>query len=288
MPPSGSPLFDQQSNEVSSSGTSLRVSSLRQLSNNFAQFNSVQIPLRSRKPLTTKDAVAINEWRFSKLKEYKDRNIEVENEAFDRYMQNVSLLEEVFSMTYVLEKELTEDADPTISNPNSLEGKSGTLGIKLRLKSDPVRSDNFRKRVKEIVDQGLRKLQKVEPSDIDNDSNVHSEQKIMPSKSKASRYDRFSALTDLIDKLNKARNAEDLKSCLEIKSQLFNGHKKTIEETKAEVAEVSHEQTDSNELEDRQQLSYSLPKLYNISEIDQETLYSIDAHFASPEQIEGL
>jgi hypothetical protein len=34
--------------------STLRVASLRQLSNNFAQFNNVQIPLRSRKPLTRK------------------------------------------------------------------------------------------------------------------------------------------------------------------------------------------------------------------------------------------
>lgn len=38
------------------------------------------------------NAAAINVWRFSKLKEYKEENIEVENEAFDRYMQNVDLL----------------------------------------------------------------------------------------------------------------------------------------------------------------------------------------------------
>ncbi|XP_044476699.1 uncharacterized protein LOC123204182 isoform X1 [Mangifera indica] len=75
---------------------SLRVASLRQLSNNFAQFNNVQMPLCSRKPLTRKDATVMNEWRFCKLKEYRDRNIEVENEASDRCMQNISLLEEVF------------------------------------------------------------------------------------------------------------------------------------------------------------------------------------------------
>ncbi|KAL6960130.1 hypothetical protein U1Q18_048266, partial [Sarracenia purpurea var. burkii] len=41
------------------------------------------------------DTAVINEWRFLKLKEYKEANIEAENEAFDRYMQNVSFLEEV-------------------------------------------------------------------------------------------------------------------------------------------------------------------------------------------------
>ncbi|XP_044476700.1 uncharacterized protein LOC123204182 isoform X2 [Mangifera indica] len=85
-----------QCSNVACSRNSLRVASLRQLSNNFAQFNNVQMPLCSRKPLTRKDATVMNEWRFCKLKEYRDRNIEVENEASDRCMQNISLLEEVF------------------------------------------------------------------------------------------------------------------------------------------------------------------------------------------------
>ncbi|KAK6935055.1 hypothetical protein RJ641_035210 [Dillenia turbinata] len=89
---------------VARSRTSIRASSLRQLSNNFAQFNSVQVPFRSKKPLTRKDAAAINEWRFSKLKEFRERNIEAENEAFDRYMRNISLLEEVFSVKSIPEE----------------------------------------------------------------------------------------------------------------------------------------------------------------------------------------
>ncbi|KAK6919438.1 hypothetical protein RJ641_015342 [Dillenia turbinata] len=94
--------------------TSIRASSLRQLSNNFAQFNSVQVPFRSKKPLTKKDAATINEWRFSKLKEFRERNVEAENEAFDRYMRNISLLEAVFSVKSIPE-------EPPISKSTKLD-----------------------------------------------------------------------------------------------------------------------------------------------------------------------
>ncbi|XP_028080979.1 uncharacterized protein LOC114282498 [Camellia sinensis] len=143
IPSSSSSLFDQQSTDASSSGNSRRFTSLRQLSNNFAQFNNLQGPLRSRKTVTRKDAAVINEWRFLKLKEHKEGKIEVENEAFDRYMQNVSLLDEV----------LTVDSTP--------EGSTNNW---------PPRSENVTKRVQDIVNQGLRKLQKIELGNGDNDS----------------------------------------------------------------------------------------------------------------------
>ncbi|XLS44420.1 hypothetical protein HN51_001285, partial [Arachis hypogaea] len=61
-----------------------------------------------------KVAAAINEWRFSKLKEYKDRSIEAENEALDQYMQNVGLLEEVLSVKSL------DDSEPSAAEPNPL------------------------------------------------------------------------------------------------------------------------------------------------------------------------
>ncbi|CAN0842749.1 hypothetical protein LINGRAHAP2_LOCUS3670 [Linum grandiflorum] len=63
----------------------------------FPQLNNAQTP-RSRKPPMTKEAVAINQWRFSKLRERTERTLEQQNEAYERYMQNIRLLEEAFSM----------------------------------------------------------------------------------------------------------------------------------------------------------------------------------------------
>ncbi|XP_038992201.1 uncharacterized protein LOC120115619 [Hibiscus syriacus] len=150
-PTSSTPLSEQKSTQLSSQVTPLRAPSFRQLSNAFAQFDNLQV--RMKKHLTRKDAIALNEWRFSKLKEFKDGNIEIENDAFDRYMQNISLLEEVFSI-----KSMDEGSDEdggSRPSPTSKEYETSVMGsgLKLTLKSDPVRTDNARKRIKQIVDQ---------------------------------------------------------------------------------------------------------------------------------------
>ncbi|KAI9079053.1 hypothetical protein K1719_039005 [Acacia pycnantha] len=100
-----------------------RAASLRQLSNSFAQFNNLHVLLRSRKPLTRKDAAVINEWRLSKLRKYKERNIEVENEGFDHYMQKVELLKEVLLV------ESMEDNTPSVPDSNhiSMENDKGSF-----------------------------------------------------------------------------------------------------------------------------------------------------------------
>ncbi|KAH0974189.1 hypothetical protein GBA52_016088 [Prunus armeniaca] len=288
-PTSSSPLFDHQSIEASPSGNSHRVASLRQLSNNFAQFNNVHLPLRSRKPLTKKDAVAINEWRFSKLKEYKDRNIEVENEAFDRYMQNVTLLEEVFSVKSIMEESIGDEAElKSISTDNSTtdtteeDTEAMVSGLKLKLRSNPMRTNNFRKRIQQVVDEGLKKLKKRELDDGEKEPIVGTGLDQGPKEGEKWRAERASALGDLIDKLNKARNEEDLKLCLEMKSQLFKEHKLTS------TSESEEKQATKNDLEPQKESNYSFPKVVSATEIDQETLNIVYTHFASLEHIQGL
>ncbi|KAL5748338.1 hypothetical protein ACOSP7_025367 [Xanthoceras sorbifolium] len=286
-PTTSTPVLEQKSTDVSPVGNSLRLASLRQLSNNFAQFSNVQMPLRSRKPLTRKDAAAINEWRFSKLKEYKDRNIEVENEAFDRYMQNISLLEEVFSVQSVLEG--SNEDETSVSNPNntSLKEDSETMISGLELRSNPTRSENFRKRIQQIVDQGLEKLKKCELNDEGNDLNDQNEHERSPKKAKLWWSERSSALSDIIEKLNKARNEEDPKSYLKLKSQLYNLHPRSSQSETEDVM-VSKEKTEKNDSTSSKKSSYNLPKLFTTTDIDRETLYSVDTHFSSLEKIEDL
>ncbi|XP_062146623.1 uncharacterized protein LOC133854432 [Alnus glutinosa] len=286
-PSSSTPMFDQQATEASPSGSTLRVASLRQLSNNFAQFNNVQIPLRSRKPLTRKDAAAINDWRFSKFKEYKDRNIEVENEAFDRYMQNIGLLEEVFSVKSILEDSIENESSVSNPNPTSMENNPEMMvsGLKLQLRSNSIRTDNFRRRIQQIVDQGLKKLQEPELDDGVNDLSDQDEPKEGPKKAKSWKTQRALAISDLIDKLNKARNEEDLRSCLDMKFQLFN--RDTSNQTEIEDADPK-DQIPQIHSEPSKELQYSSKKLISNTEIDQETLNRIDDHFSSLEQIEDL
>ncbi|KAG6577645.1 hypothetical protein SDJN03_25219, partial [Cucurbita argyrosperma subsp. sororia] len=288
-PTSSSPLFDKQSSDPSSSGTSHRVASLRQLSSNFSQFNNVQIPLRSRKPLTRKDAAAINEWRFSKLREFRERHVEAENEAFDRYMKNVNLLEEVFSMKSMVDGSLKDGPSNFCT-----EGTEEVIpGLKLSLGSG---SDDSRKRIREIVEDGLMKLQKVEATDnVDEVTDQVESGKVADQTNrndgcttvKGWHAKRARALGDLIDKLNKARNEEDLKSCLAMKHQLFNQHI-TSSQTESEETDMPKEQVIKKDLDSRKELGYSLPKLINKTIIDQETLNRIDAHFSSLKQIDNL
>ncbi|XP_012075272.1 uncharacterized protein LOC105636554 isoform X2 [Jatropha curcas] len=263
--------------------SSLRVASLRQLSNNFSQFNNLHAS-RSRKPLTRKEAASINEWRFSKLKEYRDRNIEVENVAFDRYMQNITLLEEVFSVN---SKVSTEDGSQSSNLDNtSAEDHTdkATAGKKLKLMLNPTRNENFRKRVQQIIDGGLKRFQKREFNDNDNDQNSENELNKQQEETKKSWAERTSAVSDLTDKLNKARNEEDLASCLEMKTQLYN-HKS---QTETMVMEVSHEGAAKNDFSPIKELDYLSQKLFRTVEIDQEDLNRIGENFSSLQKLANL
>ncbi|XP_027336315.1 uncharacterized protein LOC113850132 isoform X2 [Abrus precatorius] len=278
-PSSGAAPLDQQSLEQPQS-TAGRVASLRQLSNSFAQFNSLHLSLRSKKPLTRKDAEAINEWRFSKLKEYKERNIEVENEAFDRYMLNVDLLEEVLSV-----KSLDDNVSSALeSNPTPESSEVMIPGLKLQLRSNTMRSDGLRMRIQQIVDEGLKKLQK---RAVDGDINESIDDEAKKASKRGKRVERLSAISDLMDKINKARTEEDLKSCLEMKVQLFNS-----EEGSALIDlkdnEILKNQTAETDEVQAKELDYSLPKLIGTTEIDQETLNTVDKHFSSLEHVEKL
>ncbi|KAH1064412.1 hypothetical protein J1N35_029399 [Gossypium stocksii] len=284
-PSSSTPSSDQKSTQASSQATPLRVPSFRQLSNAFAQFDNLQV--RTKKHLTRKDAVALNEWRFSKLKEFKDRNIEIENDAFDRYMQNISLLEEVFS-TKPMQDGSDEDEE---SKPSSTSQEDETLamtsGLKLALRSNPVRSDNTRKRILQIVDQGIKKLQKSEPNNGATDPDDQNKLDNRLKKAKPLWVERSSMLSDITDKLNKARNEEDIKSCLEMKAQLYN--QSTVSTpTEIKDPDTLNEQDIKNDTTPGKVPNYPMPKLFASMEIDQETLNKVDAHFSSLEQIEDL
>ncbi|KAI9087050.1 hypothetical protein K1719_031011 [Acacia pycnantha] len=272
--------LDQPSSEPSQSVNVSRAASLRQLSNSFAQFNNLHVSLRSRKPLTRKDAAVINEWRLSKLREYKERNIEVENEAFDHYMQKVELLKEVLLV------ESMEDNTPSVSDSNqiSMENDNETMiqKPKLQLRSTSIRSDRMRTRIQQIVDEGLKKAQKWALDDHINESTDEEE----PSQdSKRVRTERLSVISDLVDKINKARNEEDLKSCLEMKSQIFNSDKGSCTMELEDNNETPKNQTDTAPVKE---IDYSLPKVVGTAEIDQETLSIIDKHFSSLEHVEKL
>ncbi|KAF1872799.1 hypothetical protein Lal_00015891 [Lupinus albus] len=300
IPSSSGASIDQQSSEPSqttdlklerfnykttfkASFSAGRVASLRQLSNSFAQFNNLNISVRSKRPLTRKDAAGINEWRFSKLKEYKERNLELENDAFDRYMQNVDLLEEVLSVKSVDD----DESSASESNPTSGENDETTIpGLKLLRRSNLTRTDAVRMRIQQVVDEELKKLPKFA---VGSGINEPIDEEADKDSKRGKMTERLSAVSDLIDKINKARTEEDLKSCLEMKFQLFNNSDK---DSDIEMIELNNEtdenQTVESDAAPAKELDYSLPKLIGITEVDQETLNTIDKHFTSLEHVQEL
>jgi hypothetical protein len=89
-----------------------------------------------------------------------------------------------------------------------------------------------------------------------------------------------------MDKLNKARNEEDLKSCSETKAQLYSQHARSGTEIKD--FEVLREQTAKKDVAPQKEMDFFSQKLFRAVEIDHEALTSIDAHFSSLEKIEDL
>lgn len=125
-------------------------------------------------------------------------------------MSNVNLLEEAFSFTSVPDEEIHGAAASEQNKEESIVSE-----LKLRLRSNSARTESFKKRIAETVKAGLVKLKR---PDIGSSSDDQDEIKRRIKRSKWE--EKGSALNDIIDKLNKARTEEDLKSCLEMKSKL--------------------------------------------------------------------
>jgi len=196
-------------------------------------------------------------------------------------MQNVDLLEEVLSVKHSDEDVSTASE----ANPTSTENNEVMIpGLKLQLRSNSTRSDGVRIRIKKTVDDGLKKL---ENCAVDGESNNEQIDEVSESSNKRKRTEKLSAISDLLDKINKARSEEDLQSCLEVKLQLFNSDEDSdmVQHTDNEMHQ---KQTAEGDAVPAKEMDYSLPKLVGASEIDQETLNTIDKHFSSLENVEQL
>lgn len=220
------------------------------------------------------------------MKEHIEGNNEVENEAFDRYVQNVGLLEETLSVVEMLKLE-----DELIMEDVDLEYKIHKLvtEIKVKLQSNAERADSFRERIQSLISQKLKKLQERElfndegsPYDEEQDANREFKRQKAVIKQRAERY---AAVNDLMDKLNRARSEDDLKSCLELKHQLLdvNSADKS-KDLNSDDKIVHREESDSLSALS----SYSLPVVCTTVHIDQAAFSNIDAEFSSLGQIAQL
>lgn len=237
-PSQSSPLLDQQrvnasSNKFSPLGSS-RASPVLHHTHPYMPGSLAQ---RVKRPLSRKEIAAINNWRFVKLKEYSDSKIEAEDEAFGRYMQNVSLLEDVFSLPTTPLEGLSEDGNVTFES--RLSGQANSVsedynddmlveGQKVQLKSNTQRSEKHRQRLRTLIEKGLQKLKRGDHGNLAEDD--ENNPAVIPGdcaevkKPKAigrERLKKVTLISTLLDKLSKARNQEDINACIEMYSHTF-------------------------------------------------------------------
>lgn len=142
-------------------------------------------------------------------------------------MQNVSLLEEAFGVNSSLEG-LTPEGEPMLlpSCPDGLDQDTVASALMARLRSNPERADRQIERVRGLVNNGLENLKKREMDGRDVDrvdpGTLHGTGEPDSHDSGCrQRFERLSAITNLLDKMSKVRNKEDLKACTDMKLQLF-------------------------------------------------------------------
>jgi hypothetical protein len=226
--------------------------------------------------------VAINKWRFMKLREHMQGDIDDENEAYERYTQNVRLLEETF---YPMED---ADVEPEAEAPSSDEERMDLLvsEAKVRLKSDNEIADRFKERVAAILDQKLKKLLQSQSADEDDKlSDPDQDDHLNPAKFSAKqKAGRSASLNELLGKLTRARSEDDLKPCRDLIEQLFGKEKGSSTDRPAGV-----------EMEQRDQESaaavarpYSVPELCARMEVDEDFAAKISDEFSSLSQVAQL
>lgn len=241
VPSQSSPLFDQQrtnalSNKFPPSGSS-RPYPTPVLHHTHPYMSGSLSQSRVKRPLSRKEIAAINNWRFVKLKEYCDSKIEAEDEAFGRYMQNVSLLEDVFSLPTRPLEGLSEDGNVTFESRLSEQANSVSEdynddmlveGLKVRLKSKTERSEEHRQRLRKLIEKGLQKLKRGDHGNLVEDDENNSALILgdcaevkKPKAIGRERLKKVSLISTLLDKLSKARNQEDVNACIEMYSHTF-------------------------------------------------------------------
>lgn len=197
--------------------------------------------LKTVKPMghvTRKEAAFINAWRFQKLGDYADEHNAAEDEAFDRYMQNVSLLEEVFAV----KAESLEGLSP--EGHFLLEGSSGSepieggvdasmlsAGLRVRLRISSKRKEAHRQKLRRVIDRSLQKLHRGEREDATlesediymgfSDPRREMKRKKVQSIEGKERLRRMDLFTSLFEKVRHIENQGDLDSCLKIYEDNF-------------------------------------------------------------------
>lgn len=273
---------EHQSNNLPATSSASRLAALQKLPQHFLKF------LQTKKSVTKKDVAGINKWRFMKLKEHMQGDTDAENEAYERYTQNVGLLEEAFCPM-----EEDADVDPEAEATSSSEEERMDLLVsaaKARLKSDNEAANSFRERVATILDQKLKDLRGSQSaSEGDEPSGPSLDDRLTPTPMKfstAQKMGRATELNELLGKLTGARSEDDLKPCRDLAEQLFG---------KEDGSSVGNSNRVDTETEPGDQESaaavarrYSVPTLCSRMEVGEDFASEMNDEFCSLTQVAQL
>jgi hypothetical protein len=217
-----------------------------------------------------------------KLKEHMQGDVDAENEAYERYTQNVGLLEETFCPM--------EDAaaEPETEATSSEEERMDLLvsEAKVRLKSDNENADSFKERVATILAQKLKKLHDSQSSYEDDklaeqSQDDHTTPVKLRTKQKMERAAKFN---ELLGKMMRARNEDDLKPCRDLIEQLFGKeYGSSMDKSNRMETEPSNQESTTATAQ-----PYYFPKLCTRIDVDEEFAAKLDAEFSSLSEVAQL
>eukprot|EP00250_Pteridium_aquilinum_P007449 c1715_g1_i1 orf=51-1208(+) len=193
--------------------------------------------LRTFKPsgiITKKEATAINYLRFQTLNFFTEGIIETEDQAFDRYMQNMALLEVIFAGDVQGLNGLSPKGHLLIEGDLESEkltsgGVDATClfaGLQSRLRSSSKRKEAHRQKLRHVIDRSLQRLFKGDQgdgmlekeeiytgfSDTRRDMKKIKVQSV-EGKERLRKMDVFSSVTE---KVKQMESQEDFNACLKI------------------------------------------------------------------------
>ncbi|CAM6129334.1 unnamed protein product [Calypogeia fissa] len=195
-----------------------------------------------------KEAIIANIWRLQKMKDYAAGEIWAEDEAFDRYMLNGSLLEEVFALNAeglraidADGQSLVEDGEERSDAEKVSNGvdKSLVEAMRTRLAADPKRKEARRKRFKQTLERSFRKLKNIDQElefTVEEEDTLQvgvsaiSERRWEPKRFKARTEEgqqvlqTIEAFEALMQQLNHIKSPEDIQACMDSYKKSLGGN----------------------------------------------------------------
>ncbi|KAJ7563406.1 hypothetical protein O6H91_03G108900 [Diphasiastrum complanatum] len=199
--------------------------------------------LKAAVQATQKEAASVNAWRFQKLKEHREAELVSEDGAFDRYIQNASLLEEIFSRSDRLPESTTNvdivdvhclPENDMMQEKLAVDDGLGFLdAMKARLDANSKRKDSRRQKLKRTITKSLQKVKRGETAAdgyLDADgasqfrlSGLHRDIKRIKVQSKKGKdcLERMKAWDSLLQKVDAIKSMGDVCESVETYNTAF-------------------------------------------------------------------